>query len=257
MSAASLRAAIANGFGLRLRNRGLKAAYVVVYFAVPFAIAEGLRATGVATIPSAVVAQTLGLLLLLFGARVFRGPDEDVDPPRLWWRMTATSRVSASLGVLAAVSFLGLVAVLVVDLATRDGGAAADVSSAVEYGLIAYLYLTSAVRLDRRERLAGPPPAPPVLLPPDAPVVDVPGPTVRVLVSESKPTDAGAGAEPGLLRPSADGRRIEVFHGGLRIGELARLAPEHRDALAGVGAVVRVRLLRTGDLLWADVPTLE
>ena len=103
---------------------------------------------------------------LLFGARVFRGRGEAVEPPRPWWRMTARPTLSRRLGILFAVLAAGSVVVLILTAVgvyeslpqtpTSDL-IAIYVTAALENGGFAYVYLNSAVRLQR----AGVPPKAP------------------------------------------------------------------------------------------------
>jgi hypothetical protein len=53
-----------------------------------------------------ILRSSLAFILILLGARVFRGPDED-DSPRAWWRMTSRVRAGVVLGsVCALVAFI-------------------------------------------------------------------------------------------------------------------------------------------------------
>lgn len=252
-AASSLRAAVANGFGLRIRAWPLKLAYiVVVFYGVGYVLG---RLVGVPSVIGYVASDLIHLALFLFAARVFRGRDEDVAPPRPWWQVTARAKLSRRLGVVAGILAVFETIVLIVQLVTDRHQFPVDLINVLNGSITAFLYLNCAVRLDRRERLAEPAPGvTPQPLAFTGAILDVAGPTTRILVAEAKPSNAGSGAEAGLLRPSSDGRRIEVFFGGTRIGELSRLDAAHRDALVRAAAVIRAPLIRTGDLLWAEVP---
>jgi hypothetical protein len=252
-AASSLRAAVADGFGLRIRAWPLKLAYiVVVFYGVGYVLG---RLVGVPSVIGSVASDLIHLALFLFAARFFRGRFEEVAPPRPWWQVTARAKLSRRLGVVAAIFVVLETVVLIVHLITDPQQFALDLIDALNASITAFLYLNCAVRLDRRERLAEPARlVTPQLLAFTGAILDVTGPITRILVAEAKPSDAGSGAEAGLLRPSSDGRRIEVFFGGTRIGELYSLDAAHRDALVRAAAVIRAPLIRTGDLLWAEVP---
>ena len=84
--------------------------------------------------------------------------------------------------------------------------------------------------------------------------VTVPGPTARVRVI-LRPSAPPARSGPALLRASTDASRTDVFVGGKHIGTLE--APAIAGLVARTGSLVRTELLRTGDRLWAEVPTAE
>jgi hypothetical protein len=169
--------------------------------------------------------------------------------------VTARAKLSRRIGTLIGIQVVLETIVLIVQLITDRQQFPVDLIDVVAASITDFLYVNCAVRLDRPERLAEPAPvAAPQPLPFTGAILDVAWPTTRILVAEAKPSNAGSGAEAGLLRPSSDGRRIEVFFGGTRIGELSRLDAAHRDALVRAAAVIRAPLIRTGDLLWAEVP---
>ncbi len=210
---------------------------------------------GVPSVIGSVASDLIHLALFLFAPRVFRGRYEEVAPPRPWWQVTARAKLSRRLGVVAGILVVFETIVLIVHLVTDRQQFPVDLINVLNGSITAFLHLDCAVRLDRRERLAEPAPGvTPQPLAFTGAILDATGPTTRILVAEAKPSNAGSGAEAGLLRPSSDGRRIEVFFGGTRIGELSRLDAAHRYALVRAAAVIRAPLLRTGDLLWADVP---
>ncbi len=104
------------------------------------------------------------LVAILLGARIFRGRGEPVQPPRRWWRMTARPRLSWVLGILFLVlSVSGAIGLVLGAFGVGDtipasaGGVASTVIVVLESGVIAALYLNSAVRL---RRLGVPPPEP-------------------------------------------------------------------------------------------------
>ncbi|NEM91527.1 hypothetical protein [Galbitalea soli] len=94
------------------------------------------------------------LVIIVVGARVFRGSNEEPRAPRPWWRFTARPTLSGAVGVLAAIVFaIGIVGIVIsafTDFRALDsvaGGLAAAAISLAFYGLIAALYLNSYVRL--------------------------------------------------------------------------------------------------------------
>ena len=78
------------------------------------------------------------LAIVVVGVRVFRGPDEPVEPPRAWWRMTAGPVV----GFLLAAYFL-VDAIVARGLTTS----AVDAGGLVTSVLIAAAYAGSSVTL--------------------------------------------------------------------------------------------------------------
>ena len=141
---------------VRIVRWELKAAYVVAAYLAGFAIASLLRATELPDVVVGVVTLAIDLTAILLGARVFRGRGEAIEPPRRWWRMTARPTLSWVLGILfLALWVAGLLGVASDTLGV--GGAtpmAADdlaltIVVMIEYGVIAALYLNSAVRLQR------------------------------------------------------------------------------------------------------------
>ena len=98
------------------------------------------------------------LAAILLGARVFRGRGEAIDPPRPWWRMTARPTLSRRLGILFLVltvwtavgTILATIGVPSPGPMVADGAAVvAGLIGVLEFGVIAALYLNSAVRLKR------------------------------------------------------------------------------------------------------------
>ena len=141
---------------VRIVRWELKAAYVVVAYLLGFAIGSLLRAAELADVIVGLFAAAIDLTAILLGARVFRGRGEAIEPPRRWWRMTARPTLSWVLGIL----FLALwiAGVLGVASDTLGVGGAAPMAAddlaltivvMAEYGVIAALYLNSAVRLQR------------------------------------------------------------------------------------------------------------
>lgn len=97
--------------------------------------------------------------LTLIGARLFRGRDEDVAPPRPWWRMTGRWLA----GFLIAVPWLVItIGSIGVGLGAAGKLANADTASAgaalgLAAGILFLLYLDSSIRLLLLRRQAGGP----------------------------------------------------------------------------------------------------
>ena len=100
------------------------------------------------------------LAIVLVGARIFRGTNELRDAPRPWWQMTARAKLSRRLGILFIVltgwMVLGMLAWLF-PLSPRERAHTPTayvgaVASAVEFLILAVLYVTSGRRLKRLEQ---------------------------------------------------------------------------------------------------------
>ncbi len=153
---------------LRIVRWELKLAYVVGAYAIGLAIYWSLRLIGLPYGVVGLVGVGVDLAAILLGARIFRGRGEPIEPPRERWRMTARPRLSTVLGVVFVVNSAFMVLGLVLaalgvsvepsDAAERIVGSAIG---AVEYALIAALYLRSAARL----RSLGVPPKEPKFTP--------------------------------------------------------------------------------------------
>jgi membrane protease YdiL (CAAX protease family) len=143
---------------VRIIRWQLKLVYVVAAIVIIFAITALLHALGVAEIAVLLLGTVLDFAALFFGARVFRGRGEAIEPRRAWWRMTARPTLSRRLGILFVV--LALVALVGLVLAAFDlpqpgptvpGGprGLAEILAILENSGFAVLYLNSAVRLKR------------------------------------------------------------------------------------------------------------
>src|ERR1700712_5478969 len=84
--------------GPRLRPWPIKLAYVVASCAAVYLIA----AIPVGPTGAGILRSGLAFVLILVGARLFRGVDEDPIPPRAWWRMTGGVRSGIGLGTICA-----------------------------------------------------------------------------------------------------------------------------------------------------------
>jgi hypothetical protein len=137
---------------IRIRQSGFKGLYVL-----GFAVIDGLLLKPPAPVPTLLpepIADIVQPILLtaavVFGARVFRGPDEDLAAPRAWWR--ATSRPAAGFwvgSVFVVVSFI--------DGLLFGNGTAAAVShllQVISSIAIAAFYANSSIQLVRSRRIA-------------------------------------------------------------------------------------------------------
>jgi len=105
-------------------------------------------ATGGDSLAVALGALGFTAALAAFCGRTFRGEDEEVAPPRPWWRLTGGLASSATIAGLLLWQVVGHVWSLVV-----EGADAAVVVLLVGHGLLAAAYLLSAVR--QRDVVAG------------------------------------------------------------------------------------------------------
>jgi hypothetical protein len=143
------------GRNVRLRQWYGKLAYVVVAaILVYLATAIPLGAGG-----GGILRSVLAFVLVLLGARIFRGVEEEVAPARPWWRMTAGVPSGILLGavctVVALFSVVGYVGLTVATLPHKDvTDLPALLVTAVLSAVLAYLYFGSSRRLvvARRER---------------------------------------------------------------------------------------------------------
>jgi hypothetical protein len=158
-----------NIFAVRIVKVEYKVLYVVVACVVAFAIASGLIAIGVPRLIEVPIALAMNLCIFLYGARVFRGPHELVEPARPWWKMTAEGRLSFLLGflfVLLSIVYAGVVGVAaaLIPAAARYGPASANEQVLVlvanlpiflYLATLAFFYVSSSTRLSRIPKLDG------------------------------------------------------------------------------------------------------
>lgn len=142
----------------------LKLLYVAAAFGIGYPLRALLFATGAPTFVASLVDATVTIGAFVLGARLFRGDGEAVAPPRPWWRMTAWPTLSRNLGIVFAFMSLSfvLVAVRVVGAAVPIYSIVDSLIGALQFAVLAFLYLNSAVRLTRGgfskpERLQPPP----------------------------------------------------------------------------------------------------
>jgi hypothetical protein len=141
---------------LRIWDWRIKLVYVVAAYGAGWALVPVWSLLGV----RGVFGTAFDIAAILLGARIFRGAGEQIDEPRPWWRMTSRPTMSRRFGILATV-FGALLAVDIPLLYLAPGvhhprprtawdGIEVGIG-AVEFGVIAFLYLRSARRLGWRE----------------------------------------------------------------------------------------------------------
>ncbi|WP_291050745.1 hypothetical protein [Herbiconiux sp.] len=146
---------------VRIRKTGWKTAYVVVGWLVVTAVGWLVYGLGLSAPLLSVVGSVLFLALVLVGARIFRGQDEPVTPPRAWWRMTAKPTAGFVLGTYFALSLLWDVVLAILDPTGQfPGRRNADVTTVVLGAIgsapLVFLYLNSSIRLVRNPPAVAP-----------------------------------------------------------------------------------------------------
>ena len=134
--------------GLRIRPWPIKLASIVAASAAVYLIA----AVPVGPAGTGILRSGLAFVLILLGARVFRGAGEELIAPRPWWRMTGGVRSGVVVGVLCAVvavisatGFVGLSLSTIVR--TTAANLPALVVNTILAAILAYLYFRSSRRL--------------------------------------------------------------------------------------------------------------
>jgi hypothetical protein len=141
--------------GLRIRPWPVKLAYVAASAAVVYLIAAiPLGASG-----AGILRSVTAFILVLLGARLFRGIDEDPVPPRPWWRMTGGVQSGIVIGSLfALVAITSATGYVGLSLSTLVNQGATNLPAllvnTVLAAILAYLYFRSSRRLvvSRREQ---------------------------------------------------------------------------------------------------------
>ena len=131
---------------LRIRKKRWKIAYIVI--GVGFvAVLNGAVVSRLFSDPvSAVLANVIYVLPFFCGVRSFRGSDEPITPPRAWWRMTSRPRAGFVLGAFLVLTTANSVFGVV---SGSTNPPLAGVLSAVVGALLAFLYISSSIRLLR------------------------------------------------------------------------------------------------------------
>ncbi len=136
----------------RIRPWYVKLAYILASCALVYLIA----AIPVGPGGGGILRSTLTFVLILFGTRLFRGPDED-NSPRAWWRMTERVPAGVVLGTLfalvAIISATGYVGLTVSTLAHKDVvDLPALLINAILAAILSYLYFGSSRRIVLQRR---------------------------------------------------------------------------------------------------------
>jgi hypothetical protein len=139
--------------GPRIRPWPVKLAYVVASIAAVYLIA----AIPVGPTWAGILRSVLAFVLVLVGARWFRGTDEELIAPRPWWRMTGGVRSGIVLGALfALVAFVSATGYIGLSLSTlvHEGttNLPALLVNTVLAAILAYLYFRSSWRLVQTRR---------------------------------------------------------------------------------------------------------
>jgi hypothetical protein len=90
---------------------------------------------------------------ILVGARIFRVPEEPIEPPRPWWRLTGRPTAGFVLAALFALQAITNQLTLVIGdrgRAGEDGGTASVTVVTVACAIAAVAYLASSLRLRAR-----------------------------------------------------------------------------------------------------------
>jgi hypothetical protein len=149
---------------LRIVRFSSKLVYVAVVYLLGYGVAVLLAFLKVADPVEIWLQVTIDTAGILYGARIFRGPHEDVQAQRPLWQMTATRAFSVGVGVVAAVGLALSVAQLAIALAHPAAVRTAagfdpylvqrDVSLVVQAVILVVLYFNSAAHLPRTESRA-------------------------------------------------------------------------------------------------------
>jgi hypothetical protein len=139
----------------RITRWHAKLIFVVSVMAGGFVIGRVMTAAGVWPYVASVTNSIILLAGLLLGARIFRGRGEAIEPARPWWQLTARPTLSRRLGIVSAVGagfalisgVLAAVGVPVFADESRVDSVLVYFDSLVFYGVVAFLYFTSAAHL--------------------------------------------------------------------------------------------------------------
>jgi hypothetical protein len=129
---------------IRLRKTRWKVAYILIGVIALAAIEIAIQPLMISNPMSAVVANSLTVLLYFGGVRSFRGLGEPIEPPRAWWRMTSRPRAGYIIGSLLVLSSAN--GVLVAITGPRELIFNVAISVVVDASL-AFLYFRSSTRL--------------------------------------------------------------------------------------------------------------
>lgn len=135
---------------MRIRRPGYKTLYFVACIAIYVVI------TNVILLPLLPAGPIRGLIQLMLGflviagaCRLFRGPGEDIVPPRPWWQATNRPKASIVLGILNAIGLL--LGIIVLAIGQLSSGELAltfyDFLSAIEAAFLTWFYFNSLIHL--------------------------------------------------------------------------------------------------------------
>jgi hypothetical protein len=133
---------------LRIRKTRWKIVYIVVGVLV-LNVLSLLLFPGLPRPVDAVLGILFSGLLYFGGTRSFRGHDEPVEPPRVWWRMTSRPRAGFVIGSFLAVSFASDIFFAI---STPPDLLLTYVLNAIFDASLAFLYYHSSIRLQRTPR---------------------------------------------------------------------------------------------------------
>jgi hypothetical protein len=141
--------------GPRIRPWPVKLAYVAASAAVVYLIA----AVPIGSSGAGILRSATAFVLVLLGARLFRGAGEDPIPPRPWWRMSGGVQSGIVIGSLfalvaitSATGYVGLSLSTLIKRGTTN--LPALLVNTILAAILAYLYFRSSRRLvvARREQ---------------------------------------------------------------------------------------------------------
>jgi hypothetical protein len=139
---------------IRIVRARFKMLFVLGWFisSLPY---EKLFGIVLPTVVGIIVGQVLTVGFIAVGVRAFRGQDEEILPPRIWWRLTANPTagfvVCGLFGILASYEWVGAFAgssADAVDVLTKSVGAPID-------SFLFLAFLLSSVLLLRSRRRQG------------------------------------------------------------------------------------------------------
>jgi hypothetical protein len=150
---------IPNPLKLRIVRFSSKLLYVALVYALGFGVnllLVFLKVPDFVEIWLQVVIDTVGIL---YGARIFRGPNEDLRARRPLWQMTATRNFSTGVAIISSAGLVLAVAQLIIALAHPAAVHAVavanpyllqrDTSLIVQAAILVILYFNSAARIPR------------------------------------------------------------------------------------------------------------
>ncbi|WP_291038125.1 hypothetical protein [Herbiconiux sp.] len=141
-SAALAAAGIRSG-SVRIRKTGWKVLYVIAGSVVIGSVNQLIAALHVVQPVSEILSLLLFFAFVLLGARSFRGAGEAIEPPRVWWRMTARPTAGFVIGTVGVI-FVGFAAMVLV--LQPNEHVVTNVVSGISYAVVAVVYIHSSIR---------------------------------------------------------------------------------------------------------------